>query len=134
MAWIAKRPCRVQRDGKTVVILPGESVPEAGGWTNPTMWCVWSPDQVKASVEKKSTTENVVETSESDKNLDTNKGEGDPELKKHPDYTKESFKDLRVLAKKAQEITKDTSSEIKKATKDELIATIKSVSVEDLEG
>ncbi len=137
MAWIAKRSCKISRKGKTIVVPPGEPVPEAATWKNPTMWCVWSPNEAPATVAEKPVIEKDPDNDEGgakDPAPSDSGGDENPEPKKHPDYSKYQFKDLRKLAGKAQEITKDVSVNLKKATKDELIVTIKSVKVEDLEG
>ncbi len=111
MGWISKRTVKVSRNGEMVTLPPGSDVPEAAGWRNPTMWCTWYPDVVPA------------EEKETPSNPETGNNGGDEE----PDYNAMNIKELRKLAKEAQKITKDDSTDVKKANKEELIVIIKSV-------
>jgi len=98
MGWIAKRPCKVSRNGKLEIVAPGRPLPEAEGYKNPSAWAIWSDNAVQDAVS-------------------TDEGE----------FSSLDIRKLRKLAQQAQDISKDDSTDVKKASREELILIIKSV-------
>lgn len=122
MAWITKRPCRISRNGTLVLVPPGNLLPEANDFKNPSMWCVWSADETKATVEEKD------KSSVEDMTLsDTEIPNESPIAPFEADLDYMPIGDLRKLAKEVQNETKDFSSNLRKANKDELLAIIRSI-------
>ena len=123
MAWIAKKPCKIMRNNEIIIVPPGQAVPEAKDFSNPTRWCVWAdvPENPKASnttKEDKKVEESKVE--EKLKEIDTSK------------YEAMKVRQLRPMVKKIQSITKDDSTDVKTASKSELIAILKSFDLSGL--
>lgn len=149
MAWIAKRVCRVRRGDETINIQPGEPVPEAKDFKNPTQWCVWALEEPKKEVKKPIKEKDAVVLNqlalkelrklaqEKDSSVDVAKATK-PELLKileepkeektdtEEDYSKTVIKELRKLAREVQTVTGDTSTDVQKASREELIIIIKS--------
>jgi len=100
MAWIAKRPVTLVRDGVKVKLPPGSEVPEAAGMKRPDLWCVWSEPAV----------------------VETEKGsEPSKESNTEVDYETMTNAELKELVKPILEAKGDTTS-VNKFKKDELIA------------
>jgi len=116
MAWIAKRPVKLERDGETITVTPGSPVPEAKDFKNPTLWCVWAEDKAEVVIPK----EAVTIVTEGDESLvDESQDDGSE------DYQMMTLTKLKPLANAVFESRKDTSSNVNKMKKDELIAVIK---------
>lgn len=100
MTWIAKRPCTIVRDGKKVTIPPGDPVPEAVNFPNPSAWCVYSEvdEKVKKNIRGK-----ILSI----------------------DFDTISIVELKKLAKNSQDASKDYSTNLKTADREELISIVK---------
>lgn len=103
MTWIAKRQVKVIRAGRAIILPPGTPVPEASTWRNASLWCTWSDKELETAA--------TVNTASN----------------KTGKYANMSITQLRDLAKKAQLLKKDDSTDIMKARDSELIVLIESV-------
>ncbi len=97
MAWIAKRPVTLVRNGEKLTLPPGSEVPEAAGMKRPDLWCVWSEPAVVEAVK------------------------GSNESNTEVDYETMTNAELKELVKPILEAKGDKTS-VNKFKKDELIA------------